>query len=225
MTLLWTLFVSLLVLLSQPGFAAEEKRTDFLNHAAAVIAGDGVLIASNSNAFPYSVRIVGGEKSKLSFEAGQILVGTTDFLFRNTVVWIKDLAMKERGDDRKVLGAHAAWESKDLNVLTGQKLSAKPNFVNVNGRTWAHWTYDLSASLHSSKNQKAGNPPAAGLVRQHYLTTVVGKYIVVLVTDSRSGSGEQATQAALLRVAGTFVVYPEALSPEQMSALAKQKQP
>ena len=222
-----TLFLSLVLIFSQPAFAAEEKTVNPLEHLAAYVADDGILMASRSDDFPFTARIAGGDTKKTYYADGQFWIGTKDYEFQNTVVPTSHFGLKDAkpGDDKPLLSAHADWECKDHNKLTGQKLSAKPEFVEINGRTWAHWTYDLSAFTKKMKAQKPGEISGPGPKTQHFVTTVLGKYIIVFICTTMNGQEEAPTKDALLNVGKTFAVHPKGLSPEQVTELCKQPLP
>jgi len=215
-----------LALLPWSHAAGEEKGGDFGKHLFVAIAVDGLLIATDSAALPYSLRIVGGLRDKVYPGPAQVEAGTKDYLFRNLVVFISDLQMSaaDQGDEKKVLSAHAAWEAEDMDRITGQKLAPKLEYLQANGRTWAYWTYDVGELFKKLKAEKVKQAEGPAPQAQHFLTTVVGKHVVVLVTDDRSNHDAAATRDALLTVAKSFVLYPKPLTKEELRALALQKQ-
>ncbi len=222
---LWMLSVILSGVVGQiVVLAAEVERVPFTENVATVIAVDGVLIASRTDAFPYSLRIVGADPSTLSHEHGLIQVGWNNHTFRNTTVWVRDLGMKAPGGDREKLKAHLAWEVEDLNRISQQKLTATAEFLQVNGHTWAHWTYDISPFANDDDVKRPSAPGRAQVMTQHYLTTVVGDYIVVIVTSDRSGPKDRAALDMLKAIANTMIVHPWALTPAEMAALARKPQ-
>lgn len=219
--------LSVVLLLSPLGFSAEENRENPMVHMSANAAVDGILIVSNSAEFPFTLRIVGGEPQKTSAADGQLWIGAKDSMFQNTIVPVSSVLPKnaKQGDDKVVLTAHAAWECKHHNELTKQSLAAKPEFIRVSGRTWSHWTYDLSEFIKRMKEQKPEEIGGVGPKSQHLMTTVIGKHIIVLICTTMNGQNDGDTKDALVKAAGTCVVYPKPLSQEQIEKVCTQKQP
>jgi len=202
---------------------AQEKLNP-MRHVVAYSAADGVEIVESSPEAPFHLRIVGGDPRRLSTEDGQLWVPVGEHMYQ-MVITTPDEVMpgeKKQPDDRTLLAAHAAWECKDHNEILHLTQTAKPEFQDIAGRTWCHWTYDLTP-LAKTRRKEAGDGP--GSQTQHLLPTVLGHKIVALIGTTVEGQKEEDTQAGLVAAAKTFVVLPKPLTPPQIKELCSQKQP
>jgi hypothetical protein len=202
----------------------EPEKPNPMRYVVAYSAADGVEIVESSPEGPFHLRVVGGDPRRLSTEQGQLWVPVGEHMYQ-LVITTRDEVMpgvKKQPDDRTLLAAHAAWECKDHNEILHLTQTAQPEFQDIAGRTWCHWTYDL-LSLAKDRPKEAGDGP--GPQTQHLLTTVLGRKIVVLIGTTLVGQKEDDTHAGLVAAARTFVVLPKPLTQPQIKELCSQKQP
>jgi hypothetical protein len=205
------------------GHGRAQEKPNPMRNVGAYSAIDGVEIVDNSPEDPCHLRIVGGDARRTTAEQQQLWIAAGETMYQMLIATPEQvLPGVKQPDDRTLLAAHAAWECSDHNQALHLNQTAKPEFQQITGRTWCHWTYDLS-SLPKQFSKEIGNRP--GAQTQHLLTTVLGHKIIVLVTTSLSGQKEEAVQAGLVAVAKTFAVLPQPLTQPQIEKLCSQKQP
>jgi hypothetical protein len=200
---------------------AQEKLNP-MRHVVAYSAADGVEVVENSQEGPFHLRIVGGNPRRISTDQGQLWVPVGDYMYQMVITTPDEVmpGVKKQPDDRTLLAAHAAWECKDHNEMLHLAQTAQPEFQDITGRTWCHWTYDLT-SLGKTRAKEDGPGPQT----QHLLTTVLGRKIIVLISTTLVGQKEDDVQAGLVATAKTFAVLPKPLTQQQIQELCSQKQP
>lgn len=111
----------------------------------------------------------------------------------------------DESDLKKILAAHAEWECGHHNELIQQTQKAKVVYEKVGKQEWAHWTYDMSGiwkHLKEERPELAKNP--RGPQTQHFLTTVVGKNVLVIICTTMSGDNEEESKKLLLESAASL---------------------
>jgi hypothetical protein len=200
---------------------AQEKPSPMRN-VGAYSAIDGVEIVENSPENPCHLRIVGGDARRTKADREQLWIAAGESMYQMLIVTSDQILPDgtKQPNDRTLLAAHAAWECTDHNEALHLNQTAKPEFQQIAGRTWCHWTYDLTPLARQLPKQDS---PAAQT--QHLLTTVVGHKIIVLVGTTLAGQKEEMVQAGLVAIAKTLAVLPRPLTQQQIEKLCSQKQP
>lgn len=205
-----------------PVLAQEEQNP--MKDVTAFAAVDGIVLASSSPANPFTIRFVGGDPKQTKAADGNFWIPTQERMIQFMLVPIANVLPKADPlpGEREILSAHAAWECKDHNEKLHLRQKVEPEFLEGGGRTWAHWTYNLTTV---GKRLKKESPDQAQVKTQHALTTVMGRNILMVISTTFTGQKESDTMLEMFRAAKTLAVSPRPLSPSQITELCSQKQP
>jgi|GEM_PF-2390779 len=198
------------------------------SHAAASVkqssgynANGGILVVSTGKDFSYSFGVAKGDPRQSGAMGKQLWIGTSERMYQHVVVEISSIITKRPATDREVLELHTQWEANHFNKVTNEKLRVRPSFHNIKGRTWCHWSYDVSVVFKKNPPPKSTKGPAAA-TRQHFLTTVLNDQVLVIACSTMKGQTDFGTKRLLTKAAKSFVLYPKALSKNEIEALCKQ---
>lgn len=169
---------------------------------------DGYLLVWNRPDIHFTILIKGKDMKPLN-NTEHVFFNVDGMVFQVQLALVREFApdAKERKlDDKAILAAHRAWESKFIEGLLGSELKLQSfNAGLSNGGEASLWQFDMPEGMNADAK------------KQLYLTVVSGDYVVMLNSVATTTISEETARKFLLNTIATLKVSATPIDVKKLS--------